>query len=222
MPVLVYCLSELRRLTAPEKGVGDLPVESLEEDQLRCFFSRSDRREQLVGPSARESALAFHSVVSSIFEQAAVIPFRFPTILEGEPELRTHLVEQAASYCEALARLRDLVQMEIHVAHKPSSLAEQDDQASIPPRAGGTQYLQMRQREQRELTDFANHLRRAGGDLIQGWRERVSSFGLRCFALIDRLAVDPFKTRLAAVQIPSALRARVSGPWPATEFVTKP
>ena len=220
MPVLVYCLSELRRLTAPEKGVGDLPVESLEEDQLRCFFSRSDRREQLVGPSARESALAFHSVISRIFEQAAVIPFRFPTILEGEPELRTHLVEQAASYCEALARLRDLVQMEIHVAHKPSSLVEQDNQANI--RTGGTQYLQMRQREQRELTDFASHLRRAGGDLIQGWCERVSSFGLRCFALLDRLEVDRFKARLAGVQIPSALSARVSGPWPATEFVTKP
>jgi hypothetical protein len=222
MPLLVYCLSELRTLTAPQKGVGGLPVETLEQDQLRCFFSRGERREQLLGSAPRETALAFHKVVSRIFDQVAVVPFRFPTILESEAELGTHLTEQAAGYHEALVRLRDLVQMELHLAHKTSSLVEQREETDVAVRTSGTQYLRTRQVEQHELADLGNALRRSGDNLIQGWHERASTFGLRCFALIDRLAVDRFKTRLAQVQIPSALSARVTGPWPATEFVGKP
>ena len=75
MPVITYCLSELQSVAIPEKGVGELSVESLEQDGIRCFFSRSSNRDQILGPPARESALAFHNVIVSIFRQVAVIHF---------------------------------------------------------------------------------------------------------------------------------------------------
>ena len=218
MPVLVYCLSELLAIAIPEKGVGELAVESLEQDGIRCFFSRSDSRDQILGPPARETALAFHSVITSVFRQVAVIPFRFPTILEDETELRTHLTEQESTYREALIHVRNLVQMELHLLPKPA-FQEKQGSEEVPANLTGTEYLRARQVEQRKLADLSAALRQIGGSLIRDWRERRSAHGLRCFALIERHSIGHFNDLIMTTQVAPELSARVSGPWPASEFI---
>jgi Gas vesicle synthesis protein GvpL/GvpF len=219
MLVLPYCLAELQSVAAPEGGVGGLSVESLEQNGLQCFFSRTSNRDQILGPAARETALAFHNVIASIFRHVAVIPFRFPTILEDEKELRTFLSEQESTYREALIRLRNLVQMEVHVLHNASSSSKQADQQNAPTSASGAQYLRARQAEQRKLADLSTALRRSGGSLVQEWRERPSAQGLRCFALVERRSIDDFKNLMLGTEVPSDFLARVTGPWPASEFI---
>jgi hypothetical protein len=218
MPILTYCLSELQSIAVPEKGVGELPVESLEEDGIRCFLSRSSNRDQILGPPARESALAFHNVIVSIFRQVAVIPFRFPTILDDEAELRNHLMKEESTYREALIRVRNVVQMELHLLPKSSS-EEKEENEQLHAKLTGTEYLRARQVQQRELADLSAALRESGGDIIVEWRERPSAHGLRCFALVERHSIGNFKDSIMRTRVRPELSARVSGPWPASEFI---
>jgi hypothetical protein len=145
-----------------------------------------------------------------IFAQAAVIPFRFPTTLESEQELRTFLAAGAAGYLEALARLRDLIQMELRISVAPA--------ASSSP-SSGREYLQAREARARALADGAAAARAASRQLLQDWRARESRSGLRCYALVRRANVGEFEDLMRALVPPQGVTMVVSGPWPATEFL---
>jgi hypothetical protein len=217
MPALVYCLIEAQDIEVPATGVGDLPVERLEERGLRCFFSSARSTDDVIGLPAKQAALTFHHVVQKIFHQVAVIPFRFPTILQSEVELRSYLSSEERVYHEALNRLRGMVQMEIQLSHAvaPANSAE----VRSARKSSGTEYLRSRQSLQKELAKGAPAFRDLGDDLVRDWRERPSAQTLRCFALIQRDWVNDFKNKAANVQLASNVQARVSGPWPASEFV---
>jgi hypothetical protein len=214
MPALAYCITESAvPVEVPSLGVAGMVVESLEHSGLRCFVSRSPDSDRMLGPPARDAALAFHRVLQEIFRQTAIIPFRFPTVLSDETELTGHLNEHAAEYHEALARLRDVVQMELRldwVGSEPSAKLET-----------GTEYLKARQAEQAALERLAGRFRAAGNSWIHGWRQQASAHHIRCYALVSRAAVTEFEHALVAVEVPSTVSARVSGPWPATEFVNE-
>lgn len=222
MPVLAYCLTDARGLSAPAHGVEDVLVEFVEQDGLKCFFSRTRSIDAILGLPTKRAALAFHEVIQAIFTQAAVVPFRFPTILENEAELLGYMFQQKEVFTEALDRLRDMVQMDIRLSRTSKGdgqlLANRHSSSQIT----GAQYLEARRMQQRDLADSAAPFRGLGNDLICDWRERASAQGLHCFALIRRTVLDAFKTRVAAVHLPPDLVARVSGPWPASEFVHKP
>jgi Gas vesicle synthesis protein GvpL/GvpF len=221
MPVLAYCLTEARGLSAPRHGVADSGVEFVEQDALKCFFSRTGSIDSILGLPTKRAALAFHDVIQAIFAQAAVIPFRFPTILENEAELLGYMSRQKDVFCEALERLRDMVQMDIRLSRTSTGdgqfLANRDSSSQIT----GAQYLEARRMQQRDLANSVVPFRGLGNDVICDWRERTSAQGLHCFALIERTAVDAFKTQAATLHLASDVVARVSGPWPASEFVEK-
>ena len=219
MPILAYCLIETQSIQAPAKGVGELPVESMEQDGLQCFFSQTPSSDKILALPTKQAALAFHSVVQAIFQQAAVIAFRFPTILQGTSQLLANLSAHDVMYRDALARLRNVVQMEIQLSSAGHIAVEPSANESTVMKTTGTRYLMDRQAAQRALSQSAAVLHGLGGDLIRDWRERFSSRGLRCFALIGRQVVDDFKSRMAVAQLGAGVLARVSGPWPAGEFV---
>lgn len=193
-------------------GVAGMAVESLEQFGLRCFVSRSASSDTMLGSPAREAALAFHRVLQAIFRQGAIIPFRFPTLLADEAEVTGHLNEHAAEYHEALGRLRDLVQMEIHLRGRGPELNVQ---------ATGTEYLRSRQAQHSVLETTAGQLRQACQSWISGWRQQTSGHHIRCYALVGRGAVAKFERALVSLEMPASVSARVSGPWPATEFVSE-
>lgn len=212
MPLLPYCMVQSDVSTvAPARGVHEAEVEWLDERALRCFFSRVAA--SFAGASVevlKEDALRFHSVLHAIFAQTAVIPFRFPTTLDTEQELRRFLTAGASSYREALARLRDIVQMELRVSISLS--------ASTTP-CSGREYLLARQAQTRALADGAVAAHGLARGLIQDWRERETKSGLRCYALVRRTDVGEFESRMCSLVLPEGVTMIVSGPWPATEFL---
>jgi hypothetical protein len=212
MSLLIYCVTETSAVTQPSNtGVGGIAVETVEHDGLRCFVSESN---SITGKEVRDDALTFHRVLNDLFRQTAIIPFRFPTILSDRSEVIAHLKQHSEEYSSALSRLRDLVQMELRIQFKESG-----PEAAAKP--SGTEYLRNLQARRAKLEMVAQEFRRSGARRIKEWRQRESSHGIRCFALIDRTAVIDFQREIGNIPIQSELTARLSGPWPATQFLSE-
>ena len=211
MPLLAYCvLEEAAPVNTPATGVGGIEVEQIQDQGLRCFFSRLQSRETLSQIPAVESALAFHHTVQTLFSQAMVIPFRFPTLVEGEEELLGELRENALRYSEALARLRNMVQMEIHISGPTEEAREQP--------TTGTEYLRARQARAGATTAAAGQFREATRQWALDWREHGLANGLRCYALVRREGAAGFQAAAQALTA-STPGSRVSGPWPPVTFL---
>src|SRR5579862_1858746 len=106
MPLLVYCIAEAgSKIEIPPCGVQGASLRTLIESGLICFLSDYDH--SAGGNHVRDAALDFNRVLQELLRQAAIVPFRFPTLLEDESEIRRFLLQHAAEYCDALARLRD-------------------------------------------------------------------------------------------------------------------
>jgi len=213
MSLLVYCVTETSAVNpSPHNGVGGMAVESVEHSGLRCFVSESK------SPTSKEiqdDALTFHRVLKDIFQQAAIIPFRFPTTLADRSDVIAHLREHSEEYASTLGRLRDLVQMELRIQFKEIS----GHQTSANP--SGTEYLRNIQARREKLEMVAQELRQLGEPAIKDWRQRHSNDGIRCFALIDRTTVIDFQRKIGNIPVQSEFTARLSGPWPATQFLSE-
>lgn len=198
--LLLYCMAEaLPGASLPPRGVRSAAVETMQHAGLACYFSRY---EKFAGGSAEElkqDALDFHWTVNHVFEQQAVVPFRFPTLLPSAPDLETFLNAHATEYLADLHRLRDQVQMEVRFTVPPE-----------PPSSGtGTAYLKARFDAAQKVSELENLMKSA---VSAEWKQR----GSRYFALIPRGVVAEFRDKLADLgQAP----LRVSGPWPPSEFV---
>jgi Gas vesicle synthesis protein GvpL/GvpF len=213
MPVLAYCITEPEpQIKVPSAGVQGCPIKTLEDSGLRCFVSQYD--EQPSTKPVRETALAFSRVLQDIFRQVAVIPFSFPTLL-GEAELMAFLREHASHYREDLIRLRNSVQMEVQVSF------QQPTPRAAPSNQSGLDYLHTRQLRRQKLEAAVQRFRDIGEHHINDWRQRDNPAGIRGYALIARDAVPAFLEAIGGVALSSELRARVSGPWPASEFLTE-
>jgi Gas vesicle synthesis protein GvpL/GvpF len=212
MSFLIYCVTETSASNSlAHAGVGSLLVETVEHNGLRCFVSES----KSVSPKdIRDDALIFHRVLKDIFQLAAIIPFRFPTILSDHSEVIAHLTEHSKEYTSALSRLRDLVQMELSIQFKESG-------PDTPAKLSGTEYLRHIQARRAKLEMVGQEFRQLGAGLIKAWRQRDSTHAIRCFALIDRTGVKDFQREIGNIPIHSELTARLSGPWPATQFLTE-
>jgi hypothetical protein len=209
MPLLAYCIAEVRLgIETPKYGVQENVIRTVPESGLVGFVS--DYNLSRDRGQVRSIALEFNRVLQDLLRQVAIVPFRFPTVVADESEMSRFLLEHAEEYRETLLRLRDSVQMEISLTI---------DRPAPTERASGTQYLRSRQAWRRKLTDAADAMRHAVSAWIQDWHQHESSTGLRCYILISRSAVPAVLEKLQRVGIPADLHARVTGPWPATEFL---
>ena len=216
MPMLAYCIVDANAtVDLPQTGVAGLMVEELQHGGLRCLVSRmaDDQVKMLAG---KDAALAFHRVVQDVFQQVAVIPFRFPTTTAEAPELYSFLVEHAAEYRECLRRLDSKVQMDIRVFW-----TEAGDSATGEQPQTGTDYLRRKQERQAKLASAAEHIHSVVGQTAMEWRQTDSAQGLRIHVLVARADIDLFQKQIATATVVRDFAVRVSGPWPAAEFVTR-
>lgn len=215
MPFLLYAVTESEgaAVDLPPGAAGSL-VESIEVCGLRCFYSQHST---FAPGNPRETALEFHRVVHSLFRKRDMIPFRFPTVLADNSEVASEIQRRAAEYHESLAKLRGRAQIEIRISHRGAQ--EQEEDSSPGAAKSGAEYLRARYHRQLQLQAAAKDLRARAGNLIESWRERASSDHLRCFGLIARDSFDAIQAALSQAALPSELLARVSGPWPPTEFL---
>ena len=208
MAILLYCVTSDSPSKHSQPGVAGSLVSHLEHSGLTIFFSENPTTDLWLKTPLSKSANEFHRVQQEIFRGTAIIPFRFPTILEDGEKLRAHLEERSGEYIRLLARFANFVQIDVTITHTASS-----------PPPSGAEYLRERQGRNQTLDAFATQLRSEAGTLAKDWRQRSIANGLRCFALVERNQIQEFNERMKTVSMPFQLSARVSGPWPVAEFL---
>ena len=202
MFILPYCVLLTNSAgQLPSKGVRDAAVHARNAGNLTLLYSEMEPSE-IAADTFQRSALEFHHVVQAAFANVAVIPFRFPTWLSKQ-EMTEHLEKESLCYQLFLTEHAEHVQMEFRVATR-------SDQG---PASSGTEHLRMRADRLREVGKAAEELRSLLAADVVDWRERDAAEGKRLFALVERSRVARFRERLSERGI------RVTGPWPATEFL---
>lgn len=184
-----------------------MPVAEMACRGLRCFYSEFHKRPENF---AQQDALKFYATVQAVFAKVAVVPFRFPTVLETKPQLAEFLDQKAQEYRAALERLRIFVQMELRIA--PAASEETRS-------ASGKEYMTRRLKNKKALESIASAARSAVAGIHADWRQQETRDGLRCYALVARDAVEQFQEKAKALRPAEDVRVVISGPWPATEFI---
>jgi len=200
--LLLYCMSEARPgAPAPPRGVRNASVEVTQHAGLACYFSRYDEFGGGSADELKQDALDFHWAINHVFQQQAVVPFRFPTLLSDSAELDKFLQEHASAYLGDLKRLRDRVQMEVRASVQASQAAAS---------ASGTAYMKAKFDAAQAAVELERQMKRAVPEAE--WKQRAH----RYFALIARGKEQSFRDAMAAL---GRSDLRVSGPWPPSEFV---
>ncbi len=210
MPLLLYCVAKPEAGFRPAfAGVADLDVAFAEIGGVTVFFSKSATTDPWLHSRLRDSAMQFHDLLKRLFQQFAIIPFRFPTIVEDEQTLTEHMEQRAVEYNSWLQKFHDKAQMDVRISLPTTESAP----------SSGTEFLRLRHERQRELDRFAEAMQAACYDCVEQWRQRPAADGLRASALLDRSKVEDFRRALGGMKPPPYLHARVSGPWPISEFL---
>jgi hypothetical protein len=210
--VLAYCVAEQQtQFSSLGTGVEGAPVRWIDVGRLRCFVS--DFAAQMPYAPVPEMVRAFNQVLQRIFAQAVIIPFRFPTIVESEDTLRQFVESRAAEYSGALERLRNKVQMDVRIIFKARESVNSSSSKS------GREYLEGRRGCYQQAQSVMDEFRRVSNSLAEEWIQRDTPSGIRSFALVDRSSLAVFLERIGSVVTPADISARVTGPWPPSEFV---
>lgn len=209
MPLLLYCVSEIEpAVPAPKAGVREHPVQCRAVAGMNCYYGEM---KQVPAKFSKEDALVFYKVITAVFSRGGVIPFRFPTVVEGLGELEVYLETEGHELLEALQRLRDTVQMEVRLHY--------GEQTAAAAAETGTAYLKDRQRTREILEQVAQSARDFLGESVQSWHTKDVPNGVRCYALVRRSDLPAFKRKGDALRSEGDVRVTVSGPWPPTEFM---
>ncbi len=211
MPLLAYCIvKQEAAVTLPRSGVQQTKIQSVSESGLVALTSEYHPQEG--ADVAKASALAFNEILQELLQRTTIIPFRFPTIVDSESELSAFLREHSEEYRKALDRLWDAVQMEIN-------LRLGDPPSESNTERSGTEYLTKRHMRRRRLVEIASLFRERSASHSREWRQREGGNSIRCFALVPRTETTEFLGKMKGFQLPPDIYARITGPWPATEFL---
>ena len=161
----------------------------------------------------QKSAVEFHEVVHQVFKQAAVIPFRLLSVFDDQQAFAAFVAENRQRFLEDLNRLKDVVQMECVIYPKPSE--------TPVDRSSGKAYLQQKAVALRSSEALVQATQDALAHLSREVRVREGKNGTRIFVLVDRGRDNDFRQAVSVVQIPVHLSRRVSGPWPAAQFLSE-
>ena len=208
--ILVYCgFRQSRELALPTVGVNAVPVEVASFGALSLLWSEV---EWPFGPDRmQQSAVEFHAVVHKVFHQTAVIPFRLLSVFDDQQAFTTFAAENQERFLRDLERLKNFVQMECVVYPAPAQV----------DRSSGKAYLEQKAVALRSSEGFAQSMRDAVAHVSREVRVRESKNGTRIFVLVERGRENDFRQAVSAVAIPEHLSRRMSGPWPAAEFLSE-
>ncbi|HEY1271974.1 MAG TPA: GvpL/GvpF family gas vesicle protein [Candidatus Angelobacter sp.] len=209
---LAYCaFADRGEISLPAVGVAGAKVRAMATGDMRLLWS------EVAWPFAPErlqkNALEFHEVVTHVFRQAAVIPFRLLSVFEDEHSLVTFAAERADAFLQDLERLKDCVQMECVVYPTPGRAQGGN--------SSGAAYLRDKAAMLQEQERHISLIREALGTLARETRIRQGKNGVRVFALMERGKEKAFRAVVEHVAVTESLSRRMSGPWPAAEFLSE-
>ena len=204
MAILPYCviLANLK-VKKPQVGVDGERVEALKLESLCALYSDFDDS-ALAPDTLRQSALEFHRVIASVFRQMALVPFRFPNLLKTREELESHLRANLPKYQSFLERTRDAVQMEIVLPNTSPA------PVSVESKTSGAEYLREKQQRSRPHAELSSALLEKIKELVLA----TKTTDMRLYLLVPRDQIEALRGHLNGFQ-----EIRISGPWPAAEFL---
>jgi hypothetical protein len=210
--ILAYCgFRHAPELVLPALGVTAVPVQLASYGELGLLWSEV---EWPFDPERmQKSAVEFHGVVHHVFRQTAVIPFRLLSVFDDRPAFSAFAAQNQEQFLEDLKRLSSFVQMECVIYPAPSR--PQVDRSS------GKAYLEQKAVAMRSSEGFAQAMRDAVAHLSSEARVREAKNGTRIFVLVERGRENDFRQAVSAVAVPEHLSRRMSGPWPAAEFLSE-
>ena len=210
--VLVYCgFRHAPELALPAVGVNAVPVQVAALDGLGLLWSEV---EWPFNPQRmQKSAVEFHEVVHQVFKQTAVIPFRLLSVFDGQQAFMAFAAKNRERFLQDLDRLKDLVQMECVIYPAPS-------QTQVD-RSSGKAYLEQKAVALRSSEGLAQAVQDSVAHLSREIRVRDGKNGTRIFVLVERGRENDFRQAVSAMPIPTHLSRRMSGPWPAAEFLSE-
>jgi len=209
--ILVYCgFRHAPEISLPAVGVTGAPVQLTSLDDLCLLWS--DVEWPFDPQRMQKSAVEFHEVVLQVFKQTAVIPFRLLSVFDDQQAFMTFAAENHERFLQDLDRLKDFVQMECVIYPKPSE--------TPVDRSSGKAYLEQKAIALRSSEASVQATQDALAHLSREVRIREGKNGTRIFVLVDRGLESDFRQAVTAVPIPTHLSRRVSGPWPAAEFLS--
>ena len=209
--VLAYCgFHHAAQVALPAIGVNAQPVQLLSSGRLGLLWSEVEW--PFAPDQMQRSALEFHEVVRHVFDQTAVIPFRLLSVFEDRPALAAFVAENQARFLDDLKRLKGFVQMECVVYPAPG-----EAQAGS---STGKAYLEQKAVAMRSSEGFAQAVRNAVAHLGHEVRVREGKNGTRIFVLVERGRETDFREAVSVLPLPQHLSRRISGPWPAAEFLS--
>jgi hypothetical protein len=210
--ILAYCgFRHAPELALPAVGVNALPMQLASSGELGLLWSEVEW--PFEPTRMQKSAVEFHGVVHQVFNQAAVIPFRLLSVFEDHQAFTAFAAENQERFLEDLERLKNLVQMECVLYPAPSG--------PDVDRSSGKAYLEQKAVAMRSSEGFAQSMRDAVAHLSREVRVREAKNGTRIFVLVERGRENDFRQAVSAVAIPEHLSRRMSGPWPAAEFLSE-
>jgi hypothetical protein len=217
--VLAYCAFQHQAaLSLPSTGVHGAPVQLASFASLRLLWS------EVAWPfppeSMQQSAVEFHGVVHHVFKQTAVIPFRLLSVFDDEAAMAVFAEENQASFTEDMERLKDFVQMEFVVYPAPRQAQPATYPDSNPDTSSGKAYLEQKAMALRSSAGFTRAAQDAVAHLSNEVRVRETKNGTRIFVLVKRGQEKDFRNTASGVPVPEHLSRRISGPWPAAEFLS--
>ena len=207
--VLPYCAFLHRAgILLPKSGVGGVPVQEMVLDKMRLLWSEIEW--PFESSALQRHAMEFHTVISHMFSQGAVVPFRLLSVLETRRSLDDLMAAHQAGFIADLERLHDVVQMECVLFPSPAPMAGNS----------GRDYLEKKAAALHGVETFIQMMRSALGSLAKEVRVRESKKASRIFVLVDRGKEENFHSIVRQLPVSDGLARRTSGPWPPAEFLT--
>jgi hypothetical protein len=165
----------------------------------------------------QQNAVEFHGVVHHIFKQTAVVPFRLLSVFEDEAAMAAFATENQEQFLEDLERLKHFVQMEFVVYPVPAQVR----QGPGSDTSSGKAYLEQKAGLRRAIEGHVGAVREALDGLSQQVVVREAKSGHRIFVLVERGGEETFREKVKGIGVPEGLSRRISGPWPAAEFLSE-
>ena len=193
----------------PQTGVSGEPVRVISEGRLQVLWSEVEW--PFAPQNMQQNAVEFHAVITSVFARVAVVPFRLLSVFEDEKALAEFVRLHRGELIGDLKRLKGFVQMEcvLYV------LGERGKAES------GTAYLRQKSEALRKVEDAAERVRNALMEVAAEVRVREGKNGRRIYALVARGGEARFREAVQPVAQMDGVSRRMSGPWPAAEFLSE-
>lgn len=185
---------------------GDRKIESV---PVGPVFAVCERR-ATVPPLTEEELRHQHSIVTRIATHSvAVLPARFGSLIE-EDELLRIVAQRAGAIGDAMALVRNRVQMTVRVAGPATP------QHAVSAPSSGRQYLERRQREASPLLspNVEAALRKVAAHVVREVREATRAGSVAVHHLVEARDVYAYRDELQGVG-----GLTISGPAPPFAFV---